>query len=463
MKLQKKIFLRFCGVVFIASVFLVSLASAESVRASAGLKDEIKQKLQQDPKLAKLYKSLSFDAVLLDKKDGLLILRFYAPDRSGYVYFAWSRSSGLEPLEGIKGYFWVYDYRGKSSYPRDASEITVSQRVIAIFPCAGPSPVIASISVENDSPIEPFYSNGDLWLNTWADDDNLYSAWGDGIGVLKGAGPTDCGIVKLSGMLPRVTAQETCHNAPTADPQVDDKPSSLLFLDGRLYGHFHSPLGDPWIGYLAYSDDYGRTWTRVGFYSEWEKRPDNGSVWTRERNSCFRCLFFINMGKNYELNKDGYVYALGIGTEWEWSGGVRLARVAKNEILSYEAYEYFAGIEDNKPQWSKSQFDAMPLAGVTAKDQGSAMYHPGIGRYLFFTQSELYDAPNPWGPWTHAGIWTGPLVLEQWRGGYQPGIISKDTGADYFWFTIAGQNKKPLITYNLNLGKMVMKLKKPKP
>lgn len=463
MKLQKKIFFRFCGVVFIASVFLVSLASAEPVMMRPGVKDELRQKLHQDRELAKLFKSSYFDTVLLDKKDGLVILRLHASDRRGYVYFAWSRSSELQTLEGIKGYFWVYDDSGRSSHPRDASEIEVSQRAIALFPCAGPSPVIASVSVENDSPIEPFSSNGDLWLNTWADDDNLYSAWGDGAGVLEGAGLTDCGIVKLSGKLPRLIAEERCHNAPTADPQVNDKPSSLLFLNGRLYGQFHSPLGDPWIGYLAYSDDYGKTWTRVGFYREWEKRPDNGSVWTRERNSCFRCLFFINMGKNYELNKDGYVYALGIGTEWDWNAGVRLARVAKNEILNYEAYEYFTGIEDNKPQWSKSQFDAVPLDGVNAIEQGSAMYHPGIGRYLFFTKSELYDAPNPWGPWTHAGIWTGQQVSKQWQGGYQPGIISKDTGADYFWFTIAGQNQKPLVTYNLNLGKMVMKLKKPQP
>lgn len=46
---------------------------------------------------------------------------------------------------------------------------------------------------------------------------------------------------------------------------------------------------------------------------------------------------------------------------------------------------------------------------------------------------------------------------ERWKGGYQPGIISKDTGPDSFWFTISGQNEKPHVTYGLNLGRMMMK------
>ncbi|MFC2154829.1 DUF4185 domain-containing protein, partial [Candidatus Altiarchaeota archaeon] len=223
----------------------------------------------------------------------------------------------------------------------------------------------------------------------------------------------------------------------------------------------HSPLGDAWIGYLAYSDDYGLSWKRVGFYREWEKPPPNASPWNRDRNSRFRCLFFINMGKDYQLNTDGYVYALGIGTEWDWDGGLYLARVPKEDILNYESYEYFTGVVNNEPQWSESQFDSIPLPGVRAIEQGSAMYHPGIERYLFLTKTNLYDAPNPWGPWTYAGTWTSNQGPIRWQGGYQPGIISKDTGPDYFWFTISGQNEKPLITYNLNLGKIVMKLKEP--
>ena len=75
------------------------------------------------------------------------------------------------------------------------------------------------------------------------------------------------------------------------------------------------------------------------------------------------------------------------------------------------------------------------------------------------TDKDLFDAPNPWGPWTYAGSWTSWMNQpgrKEWQGGYQPGIISKDISPNSFWFTVSGQNKKPYITYTFNLGKMIM-------
>jgi hypothetical protein len=320
------------------------------------------------------------------------------------------------------------------------------------------SPVIESVSPEGD-PIRPFLSDGDLWLNTWADDDNVYSGWGDGLGVALHTNRTDCGIARFTGSFPSITATEQCIDAPTALPGVNDKPSSLLYFNSRLYGLFHSPLGDAWIGYLAYSDDYGKTWTRVGFYQEGEILPSNASPWTRDKNSKFRCAFFINMGKSYSLNTDGYVYALGIGREWSWLGETYLMRVKKEDILKYAAWEYLSAFLNEQPRWSSSQSDAIPLANIVALGQGSAMYHPGIKRYLFLTSDFLFDAPNPWGPWTLAGSWVDKNSPVQWLGGYQPGVVSKDTGPDSFWFSLAGQNASPMIMYRLHLGKMKMKLR----
>ncbi|MBI5529036.1 MAG: DUF4185 domain-containing protein [Deltaproteobacteria bacterium] len=323
----------------------------------------------------------------------------------------------------------------------------------------GSGPVIESVLIEGD-PIQPFPTNGDLWFTTWADDDALYSGWGDGLGVNMSAQPTDCGIARFAGTLPNISAEERNHDAPTANPPVNDKPSSLLYAGGRLYGHFHSPLGDAWIGYLAYSDDHGTTWTRLGFYGEGKPPPAGASPWTRDRNSPFRCLFFVNMGKAYALNTDGYVYGLGIGLEWGWTGGVYLTRVPVSGIADYGAYEYFSGLNAAEPLWNPNQAAASPLAGLSTPAQGSAMYHPGIGRYLFLTDTDLFEAPNPWGPWTLAAAWATKTMPVAWQGGYQPGIISKDVGPDYFWFTIAGQNQPPKVTYKLNLGKMVMQLRK---
>lgn len=346
--------------------------------------------------------------------------------------------------------------------------LALSTHADVLFPDVKQSPVIAAVAAEDD-PIIPFSSNGDLWMNSWADDDALYSGWGDGAGPGgKGGLPgpyniyTDCGIARFTGTLPFIQGEKRNASAPTAQSPVNDKPSSLLYLDGRLVGAFHSPLGDAWIGYLAVSQDQGATWQRIGFYNQGEALPTNASPWTRDRNSNFRCLFFINMGQSYRLNTDGYVYAMGIGTEWAWpSRKIYLCRVPVKDVLDYTAYSYYTGTADGIPGWSTSQDEARPLSGVHAQEQLSVMLHPQLGRFLLLTYCQLFDAPTPWGPWTLAGTWNAPNCtvtsnewLIQWQGGYQPGIISKDTGPDSFWFTIAGQNSPPKIAYQLQLGKM---------
>ncbi len=409
-------------------------------------------------------RSGNFDTALIDDPNGLALLQFHAPYNLGYSYVAWNRSMTPSPQNVLKGSYWCIDTNGETYY-RNSRNLYISQDIVLLIQCAPPSPVIESIYLDGD-PIQPFRSSGDLWMTTWADDDCLYSGWGDGYGVerrnvldRRRIENSDCGIAKFSGKLPNIRAEERCYLAPTIEPDVNDKPSSLLFIDGLLYGHFHSPLGDPWIGYAAYSDDYGATWKRSGFWREWETPGENASPWTADRNSRFRCMFFINMGRNYELNEDGYVYSLAIGSEYDWAGGVCLARVPKNQILIYSSYEYFTGLVNNEPQWSISQFNANPILGVHSIEQGSVMYHPYLKRYLFLTTKDLYDAPDPWGPWTFAGRWKDNLAMEAWKGGYQPGIISKDTGPDYFWFTISGSEESSQLGYCVNLGKIILKIK----
>jgi len=305
-------------------------------------------------------------------------------------------------------------------------------------------------------------SNGDLWMNTWADDGNLYSGWGDGNGF--GSTWTDFGIAKLIGNLPQLTGENifadqwpppgsTSGDKGSVNNEYNDKVSSLLFMNGKLYAQIHSPLGDPLVGYLTVSNDYGRTWIRYKEQSPWISTTA-GSKTNTAAGSNFRCMFFINMGKNYELNSDGYVYAFGIGREWGWFEGVYLAKVLEENIMDYNSYEYFTGLNGNNPQWSNSEADAVAVEGLTAPAQFSAIYHPGTGKYIIMNEQNIYDAPNPWGPWKLTSNW----VNDGWRG-YQPGIISKDTGENYFWFTIAGNPEIGNdVSYQLNLGKIVLDL-----
>ena len=336
--------------------------------------------------------------------------------------------------------------------------------------------VIKSVSLETETPIlfggrDQYQSTqGDLWLSTWAENDNLYMSWGDGSGFESEDG-TDLGIAEVIGKVPNFTGTNVFIDPSIFLPECaevdckvpfyekmecclinDDKPSSLLSIGGVLYAQFHSSLGDPTVGYLAYSDNYGKTWVRLRNESPWTAKNVGGDLL---EGSNFRCMFFINMGKNYELNEDGYVYAFGIGREWGWNEGVYLTRVLKDHILDYDSYEYFTEILNDGPQWSLVESDAQPLENLEAFEQFSSIYHEGIRRYILLDNQNLYEALNPWGPWILAGRWK-----ERGWAGYQPGIISKGTGDNSFWFTISGNSPDGQdISYKLNLGKIVLELK----
>ena len=361
---------------------------------------------------------------------------------------------------------------------------------------------------------------GDLWANTWADDDRLYLSWGDGTGrpcaptvdnLKPGAfvSPwhdstevtpacfhiarptsrdglwvqfcrtfdcqtpstcyklcpfTDSGLVALSGPVlnfgktacAQVDDCVVSRDLPTpgAIPfppgrvSKNDKAASLLSVGDRLYYAGFTPNVTPKEGYVAFSSDHGRTWTKA-----------MGSPWTG--SSPFRIIMFINMGKNYEQNTDGYVYALGTSLELDRSfskpQALYLARVGKNGVAEYGRYEYLAALEGGKPSWSSESSLAIPVAGLSTVATGSAMYHAGIGGYLFLAgvisdprgtkpqHGALFAAPNPWGPWRLAGEIPGRNISA---------LIPKDAGPSSVFFTSAGGTE----TYELNIGRIDMEL-----
>jgi hypothetical protein len=310
-------------------------------------------------------------------------------------------------------------------------------------------------------PLLPFASDGDLWLSTWGSDDMLYMCWGDGAGPGQSRDSalfsTDAGVAALEGPVlafSNVSNNYECVRGIHVPDGIawgigmaeDDKPSSMLYLNERLYFAGHTPMGDPNYGYIAYSDDKGITWTEV---------PN--SPWTLANESPFRILMFINMGQAYELNTDGYVYAFGIGKEWSWlSGQARLCRVRTGQVADYDAYEYFSGPDAmDLPRWSADQEDAIPLEDLNLFGIGSAMYHDGSQHFLMYGAAGLFAAPDPWGPWMEVQFENSEYD-DLWEGGYAPGLIAKDAGPDYFYFTMAGQDS--VINYFCHMGKIELNL-----
>ncbi|RMG01657.1 MAG: hypothetical protein D6741_04910, partial [Planctomycetota bacterium] len=406
---------------------------------------------------------------------------------------------------------------------------------------------------KNPYTLIPYY--GDLWTTTWAADGDLYTMFGDGTGMkdrlptllmgepdefdagyvevrpgwfkikdptseeaaewceiydgskaYRQAPYTPAGLVRLKGPVPNFRL----HDGPEQDviarhiPYGDfrafekmDKPSSLVAVGNRFYAHMHYPPGRPTDGYMAWSDD-GRRWHKVKQESPWST------------GSPFRVTMFFNMGQAYRLNRDGYLYGLGVGLEVALDPPtqqkVYLCRVPlerrpgeeprsalavphgdeetklaprpnadRDPVLDYDAYEYFTGIDHrSQPIWSKKPREAKPLEGLHTLCQGSAMYHPGLDRYLFLSgfvgESNLtkgdpqqggrsigqvpvgavFEAPYPWGPWRAAGVFPG---------GYIASLIPKDAGEKSVWFTAAGGGG---VTYALNIARLEFKTRPPR-
>jgi hypothetical protein len=93
-----------------------------------------------------------------------------------------------------------------------------------------------------------------------------------------------------------------------------------------------------------------------------------------------------------------------------------LARVPKTQILERSAYEFFVELDSGGcPIWTRE----IDQRGAVFDHAGHCMrsgisYNAGLGRYLWWQQLPrkaqddtrfsggfgLYDAPEPWGPWT---------------------------------------------------------------
>ena len=97
-----------------------------------------------------------------------------------------------------------------------------------------------------------------------------------------------------------------------------------------------------------------------------------------------------------------------------------LARVPKTEIMNRSAYEFFAGLDEvGRPFWESDMKSRRPVfSDANGIGWGiRAVYNPGLHRYLlsmFHALGDgdgdgswgLFDAPEPWGPWTTVAYYT---------------------------------------------------------
>jgi hypothetical protein len=226
------------------------------------------------------------------------------------------------------------------------------------------------------------------------------------------------------------------------------KPTGMLCIQGAVYLAFQNlnenTFDDAPAASIARSNDYGNTWT-------WDSSaPMFGGA---GKTPLFTTIFFLDYGKNSINSIDSYVYAYGLDNNWREQQALYLARVPASSIQTRSSWQFFTGVDaGGNPLWTSDITQKKPVVLDTrllypvmfgtdcpAQNpviaQGGVVYDQPLKRYIFSSWScathEIYEAPQPWGPWSHVlSNDFGPLRGLHNRGQYGTSIPSKFISAD---------------------------------
>lgn len=210
-----------------------------------------------------------------------------------------------------------------------------------------------------------------------------------------------------------------------SDPaRYNRKPTGIVSVGGTLYlavqdlRYGEGAFDDAPAASISRSDDHGRTWTRTSVPMFDDHR--------------FTTVFFADFGRDSEhavsaLGADdgSYVYAYGQDWNWRASGAgtvpdpvdLYLARVPADAVQQRDRWEFFTGLDRDRPTWSARIEDKSPVlhdplrrfldtrpgkaGALTVVSQGHVLYNAPLDRYIYASWTdptfELYEAPRPGG------------------------------------------------------------------
>jgi hypothetical protein len=270
-----------------------------------------------------------------------------------------------------------------------------------------PSLVISDMTFEW-STHERHAPGSDNWPITWADDGHQYTSWGDGggFGGTNDEGRVSLGVAVVKGGASSYTGYNHWGGEDATHPATfGGKSYGIISTDKVLY-KWVSP-GSGAKNYnevrLYRSTNRGASWTAAS--------------WTFKKQDGFVLPTFLQFGRNYAGARDGWVYIYANKLQDSSSltiqqpGEITLMRVPKADLMEREAYQFFAGMnEEDKLTWTSNLTKRRPV--FTDRNgvgwNTSVSYNPGLRRYLLITEHHrssegsfgLFDAPEPWGPWT---------------------------------------------------------------
>lgn len=325
-----------------------------------------------------------------------------------------------------------------------------------LFAASPPPSTFFSSAAEESFSTYQMNGDGDLWPSCWADDGNLYAANGDGNAFAHSGLRFDMALSRISGMPPRLVGETIATNIGTnwSGHDYNRKPTGMLCVNHVLYLAFQNlnlkNFNDAPAASIARSTDHGVTWS-------WNRdAPMFGDPANPQSPLAYRftTIFFLDFGQDSVYAPHKYVYAYGLDRNWRGQTALYLARIPKSNIQIRSAWQFFTGLDTaGNPIWSGDITVKKPVltddrslyaklatkegcpANQSVISQGGVVYDAPLRRYLFASWScathELYEAPQPWGPWKlFLSKDFGPLHLPENRGEYGTNIPSKFISSD---------------------------------
>ena len=217
-----------------------------------------------------------------------------------------------------------------------------------------PSPVIAGIDWAPADTIVRRAQDGDNWPVTWADDDALYTTFGDGTGF-----PPRTERKLSLRVRPGHRRRRPTSAGPTSGPPAEQlgdgrkgkKGWGILSVGGTLYLWLGHADRNGAAAQLAWSKDHAKTWT----FADW-------------RFDEFGLVGFVNFGKDYAGARDEYVYAYSHDGPRADTPADRfvLMRAPKGKLTDRAAWEFLEKVDGGKPVWT-----------ADVRRRGAAFAHPG--------------------------------------------------------------------------------------
>ena len=303
-------------------------------------------------------------------------------------------------------------------------------------------------AVRRDETIRRLGGDGFCFPMTWSADDRQLVAVGDGTGWPEI--PKDRPYKRYSSRLFAIDGDPNSAvfeevagypDVPTWEYINGSVPPyyslGMLAVEGHIYQYL-STCTHRWQeksdvqfngAKLIYSTDNGRTWrnqngsTPVIKELHGSQSRENMAFFLEPQNA-FSILTFLQMGKDYRENRDGYVYVYSPnGTTEGTMNELVMFRVPKGQVLDRGAYEFFGGLRtDGGAHWIKDINSrgvvhtfphglispAWPMAW-----QPSVVYNGPLGLYMMANSNStggealaskpsylgIWISANPWGPW----------------------------------------------------------------